>query len=448
MDFFHQNQQLILIQLLVKLGIMASLTALLARSQVFKRVLFIERRAFRQKVLFCLFWATPLIIGMVIRKRVEYPAFDISLEGLFVAGLLGGNVIGALTGGLIGVTAALQKEWLLFPLAPIAGMIAGLLRNLCPNKEEIWRFSPFVPFNLLLSLKSRAQFVRMGWQSIFLVVWVACDLLRIALGSSFAATIDKGWIFYVHWESPLDLVSIVIANIVCVGLAFKILNTTRLEIKLAEQEVLVVKARLDALSHQINPHFLFNTLNSISSLIRTNPESARNMIIKLSHILRRLLKGHDIFIPLREELEFIDNYLDIEVIRFGRDKLRIEKEVEGEALKAFLPGMLLQPIIENCIKHGIAPKIEGGSIRIRARRHRDRLLIDIDDDGMGIPRERLTEIYRSGIGISNVMDRLKVAYQSDFTFQINSNPGYGTYIRLEIPFAHAPLESVRQSGGF
>jgi two-component system LytT family sensor kinase len=381
---------------------------------------------------------------MIIRKRVDYPAVDLSLEGLFVAGLLGGNVIGALTGSLIGITAAMQKEWLTLPLAPIAGMLAGLLRNLCPSKEEIWRFSPFVPFNTLLSFRSRELTRKMGWQIVFMLVWFLIDLVRALVVIYFHNTTEKVWIFYLNWESPLDIISILIANIVCVGLAIKIWNNTRLEIKLADQELLVVKSRLDALAHQINPHFLFNTLNSISSLIRTNPDSARNMIHKLSHILRKLLKGQENFITLREELDFIDNYLDIEVIRFGRDKLHVEKEVDLEVLDAVLPGMILQPIIENSIKHGIAPKIEGGRIRIRARRHRDRLLIDVDDDGLGVPRERLSEIYRSGIGLSNVLERLKVAYQTDFIFQVNSNPGYGTFTRVEIPFTPASPHGASQ----
>ena len=156
---------------------------------------------------------------------------------------------------------------------------------------------------------------------------------------------------------------IFIGTLSCVGVTLKIWNTTRLEMKLAEQEMLVVRSRLDALSNQINPHFLFNTLNSISSLIRTNPNTARTMVIKLSHILRKLLHGHENFVPLREELEFIDNYLDIEVMRFGRDKLLIEKEVESNTLGVMIPSMILQPIIENSIKHGIGPKIQGGGSR-------------------------------------------------------------------------------------
>ena len=117
---------------------------------------------------------------------------------------------------------------------------------------------------------------------------------------------------------------------------------------------------------QINPHFLFNTLNTVSSLIRFDPDMARGVVLKLSNILRRLLRKHETFVPLREELEFIDDYLDIEVIRFGRDKLQIFKEIDEEARESFVPSMLLQPIIENSIKHGIAPRLEGGEIHLRS----------------------------------------------------------------------------------
>ena len=155
--------------------------------------------------------------------------------------------------------------------------------------------------------------------------------------------------------------------------------------------------------------------------------------MKLSHILRKLLHGHENFIPLREEVEFIDNYLDIEVSRFGKDKLRIEKEIENQTLHCMIPSMILQPIVENSIKHGIAPKIEGGRIKIRSVRNHERICIQVEDDGLGIPEDKLTSIYHSGIGISNILERLKVAYQSDFDFTVNSLPGKGTFTHIEIP---------------
>jgi len=161
--------------------------------------------------------------------------------------------------------------------------------------------------------------------------------------------------------------AIYLTVVMVVGTELKIFNSVRIQIKLEEQERLLLQARMAALQNQINPHFLFNTLNSISSLVRFDPDTAREMILKLATILRRLLHSSDSFVALREEVEFIDNYLDIEVVRFGRDKLKVVKDLDPASLEAMVPSMLLQPLVENCIKHGLAPKVEGGSITLRSR---------------------------------------------------------------------------------
>ena len=149
------------------------------------------------------------------------------------------------------------------------------------------------------------------------------------------------------------------------AIPLKIWNNTRNEKKLEEQERLLVEARLAALTSQINPHFLFNTLNSVSSLIRTDPEpGARDGGAALSKVLRRLLRKHENFSTLRDELSFIDDYLAIEVVRFG-DKLRFERTWRADTLDMLVPSMLLQPLVENSIKHGLSSKVEGGTIRIR-----------------------------------------------------------------------------------
>jgi two-component system LytT family sensor kinase len=218
-----------------------------------------------------------------------------------------------------------------------------------------------------------------------------------------------------------------------VGLPVRMWNTTRIEHKLVEQEKALLQARMDALISQINPHFLFNTLNTISSLIRFDPDMARTVLLKLSNILRRRLKAQVHFAPLQQELDFIDDYLDIEVVRFGRDKLQIRKEIEPETLEMVVPSMILQPLVENALRHGIAPKIEGGAITLRARRGNGRLIIEVIDDGVGISEQRQTEVYDSGIGISNVRERLQVVYGQDFSLKIDSRPGQGTAIRFEIP---------------
>jgi two-component system LytT family sensor kinase len=218
-----------------------------------------------------------------------------------------------------------------------------------------------------------------------------------------------------------------------VAAPLKIWNNTRIEMNLERHQQLLLKARMDALSSQINPHFLFNTLNTVSSLIRMDPDTARGVVLKLSNILRRLLRKHETFVPLREELQFIDDYLDIEVARFGEDNLDITKKIEDSALEAFIPSMLLQPIVENCLKHGLAPRIGGGKIQLRAAHVNGRLQIEIEDNGVGISEEKMPHVYVEGIGLSNVRERLRVLYGMDFHLDLQSRPGEGTLIRIEIP---------------
>src|SRR5262249_26168487 len=143
-------------------------------------------------------------------------------------------------------------------------------------------------------------------------------------------------------------ISVYASTVFAVILPLKIWNNTRNEKKLEAQQLRLNEARLAALTSQINPHFLFNTLNSVSSLIRTNPQQARNVIYKLSSILRRLLRQTDNLTTLREELSFIENYMAIELVRFG-DKLRFQQEIEPGTLDRLVPSMMLQPIIENSI---------------------------------------------------------------------------------------------------
>jgi two-component system, LytTR family, sensor kinase len=214
-----------------------------------------------------------------------------------------------------------------------------------------------------------------------------------------------------------------------------------MEKKLEEQHRLLLQARMEALQSQINPHFLFNTLNSVSSLVRFDPDTAREVVIKLANILRRLLRKSDAFVQLREEFEFIDDYLDIEVIRFGRDKLKVVKELEPSSLEVVVPSMLLQPLVENSIKHGLAPKIEGGTIHLRSRLMDASVVVEVEDDGVGMGAAQFLEpptgMGGSGIGMANVAERLKVLYGSAARLIVNAAPGGGTLVRLTLPVLHA-----------
>jgi two-component system LytT family sensor kinase len=159
------------------------------------------------------------------------------------------------------------------------------------------------------------------------------------------------------------------------------------------------------------------------------------MITKLANILRALLKDHDAFVPLREELRFTDDYLDIEVVRFGADKLRVEKEIDPRTLEVLVPSILLQPLIENSIKHGLEPRIHGGTVTVRSRLEGDRVFIEVADDGVGMNGQPASALRRTGagIGMKNVQERLEVLYGNQARFNIVSNPGRGTLVSIEIP---------------
>jgi two-component system LytT family sensor kinase len=442
------------VDLLIKLAVMALVAGFIARFGMFRRLLLIEQRGPREKIEFAAFLGLPFMVGVLARLLASYPTADLSLEVTVVAGLLGGTIVGlavalivnlpilliASWGALLSLSPAFastfpplliphsRPELLALPMATLYAVAAGTARWVCPDKEEIWKFSPAFDLSLYRSIKQRFRHPAIDWQVFFTLVCIILEIIRMEVGH-----ISRGTLFYPSSSHFWTRVLIVLATLIGVGLPVRIWNTTRIERKLVEQEKALLQARMNALISQINPHFLFNTLNTISSLIRFDPDTARTVLLKLSKILRRRLKDQVHFSPLQQELEFIDDYLDIEVVRFGRDKLQIRKEIEPDTLEMVVPSMILQPLVENAIRHGIGPKIEGGAITLRAKRSNGRLMIEVIDDGVGISEPRPTGVYSSGIGISNVRERLKVVYGQDFLLKIDSQPGKGTAIRFEIP---------------
>jgi two-component system LytT family sensor kinase len=155
-------------------------------------------------------------------------------------------------------------------------------------------------------------------------------------------------------------------------------------------------------------------------------------------MLRRRLRSQDHFVPLREELASVDEYLDIEVIRFG-PQLQVEKDIASDTLDVMVPSMILQPLVENSIKHGIAPKVGGGRIILRSRREDGHAVIEVDDNGLGMSEDRLQSALTLGIGLSNVDERLRVIYGTHCSVRLTSAPGRGTVARLDIPVV-APEE--------
>jgi two-component system LytT family sensor kinase len=156
------------------------------------------------------------------------------------------------------------------------------------------------------------------------------------------------------------------------------------------------------------------------------------LITKLSGLLRRLLRASDHFVTLREELESIDEYLDIEVVRFG-PQLRVVKQISPDTLDVIVPSMLLQPLVENSIKHGLSRKVGGGRITIRSRMQEGHAVIEVHDDGLGMTGDRLEHAFGGGIGLSNVNERLRTIYGATYRLKLTSTAGEGTCARVEIP---------------
>lgn len=426
-----------LVTLLVKLGVVASLASILVRSHGVKRMLLREMRTLGQQVRLSLWFA--LVFGAGIATRVgtkgAYKAVDLGLEGCLLSGILGGYFTGLLSGVLISIPAMIKGEYLTMPLLAALGVFGGLIRDCAADTEDIWSFSPFIDLNVYRLVRGGPDRRRTVFHICFFAAILAAEFLRQSLAAVF-----KDFLFHLPpGETPLATIAVYATTLFAVALPLKIWNSARNELKLEDQRRSLIEARLDALTRQINPHFLFNTLNSVSSLIRTNPQQARLVIYRLSNILRRLLRRTENFCAVREELAFIEDYLAIEVTRFG-DKLKFQKEIDPDTLDMQLPSMLLQPLVENSIKHGLSSKIEGGTIIVRTRRVERGLQVVVADDGVGIPEPRLATLLEQGIGVSNVSERLNVLFGSGSSMRIESHPGQGTRIEIEVPELRAEVK--------
>jgi two-component system, LytTR family, sensor kinase len=203
----------------------------------------------------------------------------------------------------------------------------------------------------------------------------------------------------------------------------------------------LARTQLQLLRTQLEPHFLFNTLNAIATLVHANPAAAERMILLLSDLLRRALRERDEReVPLREELEFLDRYLEIEQVRF-RERLVVEREIHPDSLEAMVPPLLLHPLVENAIRHGLARRLEGGCLGIRARREDDRLELRIWDDGPGLDAD--DGMSRSGIGLGTTRARLEQLYGRAHRLELRAHAAGGLEVAVSLPFrTQAPPAEV------
>jgi two-component system LytT family sensor kinase len=437
------NPKLILITLLIELGVAAAVSSSLARSKTFKNLLLAPKRSLRQTVWLVAIIVAPLTLGVLVRVMVpNFLAADLSFETTILLGILVGPLAAMAGGTALAIPALLHHEYWALPVNLVVAAIAGTFGRFT-DPEDVWSFSPMIDLSIYRWVTRNLRRPKLDRQILLLLLVAA-----LQLGTSMLAMLYPRRFFELYsrvWW--VELLICATAPIV-VGIPLKIWNAIRVERKLEEQGRLLLEARLDALQRQINPHFLFNTLNSITSLVRSQPELAREMIVKLANILRVLLKDREAFLPLREELEFTDDYLDIEVVRFG-NKLKVVKEIAEDTLDIVVPGMLLQPLIENSIKHGLEPRISGGTVTLRSRiTDEGRLMVEVEDDGVGMGPEGhdaspVSGLVRpgTGIGVRNVRERMEVLYGELATVEINSRPGRGTKVTLLMPILDAGAEA-------
>jgi two-component system, LytTR family, sensor kinase len=234
-------------------------------------------------------------------------------------------------------------------------------------------------------------------------------------------------------------------TIVGVGMAIKYMHEARArELSAVQLETRLVEARLHTLQRQMQPHFLFNTLNTISALMHRDVEAADAMIARLSDLLRMSLERVGVQeVPLKEELDFLSKYLEIEQTRF-RDRLTVIFDVQSDTLHALVPNLLLQPLVENAIKHGIGPRPTPGEITVRARRHGAMLELDVQDNGVGLSAARLTDFNR-GVGLSNTRSRLDHLYGSLHRFEFRQPAEGGLLVCIAIPMAALASEETGEA---
>jgi len=209
-----------------------------------------------------------------------------------------------------------------------------------------------------------------------------------------------------------------------------------------ELEGHLAQAKLQALRMQINPHFLFNTLNAISTLVHTNPHTADEMISDLSELFRASLESSgDQEIGLARELDLLQRYLAIEQRRFG-ERLRVEQDVDPEILAAFVPTLILQPIVENAIRHGVEPQAGVGRITIQARREGDQIKLSVSDNGKQSFDPSVLERKQDGVGLSNTRGRLQQLYGNEMSFAVNNGELGGWTVVMKIPFRLARMNKT------
>jgi two-component system LytT family sensor kinase len=428
MPFSFTEDQFLLINLLLRIAVMAGIISLvLGFGFVVQSLVRVSvSRAARVKMAILL--AAIFVLGVLVRKFGYQGAMDLSLEGALLAGFLGGTWVGTAVGASIGLVCYLFGETIALPFYTAVGLVSGLLFSALGVGGEIWSYS-LNPFFIIYNFFERLFKGRLNRDFIPFVTCLVFAMVRYRLLGRYGTRLLYGY----NPKDGLLLVLDLTVLVYALGIALKMASGTRTEIILREEEKQLIHARLTTLRSQINPHFLFNTLNSISALIRTDAEKAREMTRRLSSIFRKSLEDSSDTHSLSDEIKFIEDYLSIERVRFGDDKLRIVKDIDSSTEGKEVPAMILQPIVENAIKHGISRRTDGGTVRIASRVKQGGVEIEVENDGPSCGSFDLRELIERGMGLRNVIERLNIYGYGMEQLSLSPRAEGGAVVRLFIP---------------
>lgn len=268
-------------------------------------------------------------------------------------------------------------------------------------------------------------------------VWTVLNLPR------FGAPDESLWLIFMRPWFLNDLVTY--TGVLAAGFAREYFvrdrvrqeEAARLHAHTAQLQAQLADARLEALRMQLNPHFLFNTLHAVSTLVERDPRGVRRMIARLSELLRYTLNGaNEQEVTVERELQFLQKYLEIMQVRF-QGRLEMDMEAEPGVQAALVPTLILQPLVENAVKHGISNLTDAGRIEVRASRRSDRLVLEVRDNGPGPQASRVASDGSGGVGLRNVADRLRELYGADQELTLTAGEGGGALARIELPFRAA-----------
>lgn len=269
------------------------------------------------------------------------------------------------------------------------------------------------------------------YRAIYSILFKIVDPARVAENGGFLALTLS--LFIKNWIVDLPTYCFLLSSIYVVDF-YRRFQAERL--KSSELKAALATSQLNALKMQIHPHFLFNTLNSISALIHKDVKAADKMVARLGDFLRMTLENSgDREVSLKQEMDFVGHYLEIESVRF-QDRLVVKMNIDQETLAARVPNLILQPIVENAIKHGISQQESVGSLIISSKRHGDKLQIRVEDSGPGLQpsNENGKGSKTGGIGLANTRARLAHLYEENYRFEIKNAVPHGVIVTLEFPF--------------